>query len=102
MSLRQLGFGDVLTAVCEKYILLFWNYGGEEREPCVMTEVALVICMGGDVEIPLNHVMVCVVSGVLDVDIMEHAAVCHENLVHLGPHHPPLTENALCLAVSRP
>ena len=76
--------------------------GGAERYPYVPPKVMLVIPLGDGVEIPHNHSMVCVVSGFPEGDVLEQTAVCIDNVVHLGPHHPPHTNRSPCQAFLRP
>ena len=68
----------------------------------VPTEVVLVVPPGGDTETTQNHVMVCAFYGVPEGDILEQTAVCPDNLVHPGPHHPPQLEHAPHPAVPLP
>ena len=61
-----------------------------------------MITLGGSVETPQNHVMVCVVSEFPDEDVMEQAAVCTKNVSPPGLQHPPLYDHDKCTAIPLP
>ena len=57
---------------------------------------------GGGVGTPHNHVMVYVLSRVPEQEVLEQIVVYPKNVVHPGPHHPPLSDHSLCPAVLIP
>ena len=64
MSLLPYGFWYGATQLRKNYILP-WYPSGEDKETRLPTKVVLVLPMGIGLKTPLNHVLVCVVSGVL-------------------------------------
>ena len=49
--------------------------------------------LGCAAESPYDQVMIRIVPGILDVNILEHMLVCYKYVVRLGPHLLATMEN---------
>ena len=58
--------------------------------------------LGSALEAHHDHIMVHVVSGVLDGYVPEQTAVCPKNVIRPGPHLPALPEHAPITTIPRP
>ena len=76
--------------------------GGIEWDTHAQPEVALVIIQGHATEATQDHVMVFVVTGVLEGQNLEQTMVHPNDVVYPGPHLLATTDNDPCPAIPRP
>ena len=58
--------------------------------------------LGGAMEAPQDHIMVCVVPGFPEGYVPEQTAVCPENIIFPGQHLPALPYHSPIKTVLRP
>ena len=94
--------GHHLSEESEHSVLSGRPLGGVEREPSARTKVVLMLPLGYATEAPQDQVVVYIVPGVPDGDILEQTAVRPQNVVHPGPHLLATAKHAPCLAIPGP
>ena len=87
-SLPLWGFWYHPTEVHEQDIYSTGSLRWLQGEPLSSTKVAGVFHCGGSVEAYQDQIMVCVVAGILDRDVLEHTVVRYQKVVCLGLHLP--------------